>query len=487
MSERGDESAPIETADAHTSVARVGRYAILGALGRGGMGEVFRARAFGAAGATKDVCLKRIGASRLSDRRSVARFVDEARLSLALTHANIVSTFDFGRAENDYYLAMEWIDGADLARVIDGARARPFSPGIVAHVGAEVARALAYAHEPTTARPGIVHCDVKPSNVLVSRSGDVLLADFGVAVVRLEGVRGGTPRYMAPEQTLGSEVGPAVDVFALGIVLDVMLEQASERPRDLAELIARMTDAAPETRPVARAVASALERMAARARVDGETSPRDELGARAALAAPVLDATPSLLVPESSYLRDGEDETQSRLTETTHSRSTPLPPPPRSPRRFVVLGLAVVMLASLALAVGRRSTSRPTPASAPASPRGLAASAPSPSPMALPSSAPSPQPASAPEAPAATPVRPRRPRPIEAPEAADVVLRVNAIPWATVELDGRALGTTPLTEVRTRVGEHVLRFRNDVLGVDRVEHLSITGDEPRDVIVDLRE
>lgn len=493
------------------SLSRLGRYAILGALGRGGMGEVFRARAFGAAGATKEVCLKRIGATRLADRQSVARFVEEARLSLALTHANIVSTFDFGRAENDYYLAMEWIDGADLSRIVDGAECSPFSAALVAHVGAEVARALAYAHEPTATRPGIVHCDVKPSNVLVSRSGDVLLADFGVAVVRLEGMRGGTPRYMAPEQRLGTGVGPAVDVFALGVVLGAMLERATSRPAELTAILERMTLIEPTDRPSAREVATLLEHVVARARLAGEAAPRDDLGRRAAAAAPTLDATPSMLVAESSYLRDGEENTESRLTATTGSRSTPPPPPPKRWRRAVAPVVSVVLLALVTLVstrwLGPASAPARAPAPAPSSTaaedaRTTTAVAPAPEPATAPElvvEAPAIEPTHSPSEPARGSRRPRTravvtaaPRETPAPRetllepAREARLRVNAIPWATVELDGRALGTTPLTDIHAAPGPHVLHFRNEVLGVDRVERLTLAEGEHRDVIVDLR-
>ncbi len=503
--------------------ARVGRYVILGTLARGGMGEVLRARAFGAAGATKDVCIKRIRSTRLADRQAVARFIDEARLSLALTHANIVSTFDFGRAENDYYLAMEWIDGADLARLASAAVDRPLSPAVVAHVGAEVARALQHAHEGTPQRPGIVHCDVKPSNVLVSRSGDVKLADFGVAVARLDGMRGGTPRYMPPEQRAGAEVGPAVDLYALGVVLDELLDRATHRPPALNALVNQLAQADPAARPTALDVVSTLERFVARARIDGEPAPRDDLGARAALAAPVIDATPSMLVAESSYLRDGESETETRLTATTSSRSTP--PPPAKTRSTLLIGaaIAVGVAVMLAYAPSRRAPD-PEPTRADSDERGEEAmsvqvSAPPPrdestasSPGPRPSTsdetsarasfepsaplAPATAPPVAPDAARRAPPRPRRtetedgpPTAAEAPvrvEAAGAHLRINAIPWATVELDGRPIGTTPLTRVEAGSGEHVLRFTNDVLGVERTEHVELAPNEHRDVIVDLR-
>jgi serine/threonine protein kinase len=546
--------------DPRAGALRLGRYLVLGTLARGGMGEVLRARAIGAAGATKEVCVKRIRASFLGDRRAIERFVHEARLSLSLTHANIVSTFDFGRAADDYYLAMEWIDGADLSRIAKDAAAHPLRPALVAHVGAEVARALRYAHEPGPAgpdgarpRPAIVHCDVKPSNILVSRSGDVKLADFGVAVAHREGSRGGTPRYMAPELRGGDEVaGPEADLFALGVVLGELIALCPDAPSELRALVARLTREDPAERPGAAELASRLEELAALARVQGDPSPRDDLGLRAARSAPTLDAEPSELRPETSYLRDGESETETRLTATT--RSAPEPPPVAAPpeRRSLprlALAAAGVVAALVVWAAWpaerapeplRDGPSRPTDAPAaaatraareastesvgalaprvePGEPAGVIAALPpppaeepgptlAPDPRARPARArperhaepPPPAPegseASSPPAPVAGPVAaiPVAPEPATAPAEvspeplADAVLRVNAIPWANVELDGRALGATPITRLELSPGAHELRFTNPVLGVSRVERVTVEPGERRDVIVTLQ-
>ncbi|MFO0714161.1 MAG: protein kinase [Sandaracinus sp.] len=352
--------------DAPARPTRVGRYLVRGTLAKGGMGEVLRARAIGAAGATKEVCVKRIRASRLGDRSAVERFVHEARLSLALTHANIVATFDFGRAEQDYYLAMEWIDGADLGRILQHAADAPLSVGAMAHVGAEVARALRHAHgDDGTTRddgsPAIVHCDVKPSNILVSRSGDVKLADFGVAVARLEDHRGGTPRYTAPEVQSGGAVTAAADLYSLGGVLGDLASrarapEAGSALDDIAKAIAALSESlrapTPEARPTAAAVVSRLEELGARARVAGEDSPRDELGARATRATPTLERADATIDPDASYVRDGRSELETRLTATKPSASHP---PPSGRARPPALVLAVASVAALAVLVGLAS------------------------------------------------------------------------------------------------------------------------------------
>lgn len=516
-----------------TNASRLGRYVVLGTLARGGMGEVLRARALGAAGATKEVCLKRIRATSLGDRHAVERFVHEARLALSMTHANIVSTFDFGRAGADYYLAMEWIDGADLSRIARAAADDPLSPAVVAHVGAEIARALRYAHEGAAdgSRPAVAHCDVKPSNVLVSRAGDVKLADFGVAVAHLEGSRGGTPRYMAPEQRDHDAAGPGVDAYALGVVLRELLTLTRDPPRELEELARALSSEDPAARPTAHEAYAALEDAVAHARRAGEPSPRDELGRRAALSAPTIDATSAELEPDASCLRDGESETATRLTGTTGS-APELATAVSSPKpTFPWAALAVVLAvgAGAALAVSTAAPARlPVTTTTAVGTAGLAsepgpAAARAGAPASGPEPASDPEPASGPElvrepepardrgaraevvaaprraAAAATvgatprsrpPERPsadaidREPAPVAAPAPAH--LRVNALPWANVELDGRELGPTPLTHLEVEPGPHTLRFTNPVLGISRVEHLTVAADERRDVIVELR-
>ncbi|MBZ0120394.1 MAG: serine/threonine protein kinase, partial [Sandaracinaceae bacterium] len=226
------------------SPRRVGRYELLGPVGTGGMGEVHRARAFGAAGVVKHVCLKLIRGARLASPDALERFVEEARLSMQLAHGNIVPVFDFGRCDDGYYLAMEWVDGADAGALL---RDGPLPPEVAAHVAGEIARALSYAH--TAEGRALIHCDVKPSNVLVSRAGDVKLADFGVATLIGDPTRSGTPAYMAPEQRAGAPVDARTDLYALGWLLAEMITgERSVRPSPehaLHDLVERMLADAP--------------------------------------------------------------------------------------------------------------------------------------------------------------------------------------------------------------------------------------------------
>ncbi len=498
----------------------MGRYLVLGTLARGGMGEVLRARVIGAAGATKEVCIKRIRATRLEDKRAVERFVHEARLSLSLTHANIVATFDFGRADLDYFLAMEWIDGADLDRIARASTAA-LPVGAVAHLGCEVARALRYAHEADGARDAIVHCDVKPSNILVSRSGDVKLADFGVAVARLEGHRGGTPRYTAPELRDGGAVTPKADLYSLGVVLKELLALTGPSPAEqpiasvaveVAALVGQLLASAPQDRPDASAAVSRLEELAARARVAGETSARDELGRRAGLAAPsFVGSARDEMDPDASYLRDGASDIESRMTATLSTAAEPAAASRTSRPILLALTLACVM----AVALGFALAPFVGPADPPADTGSVARSTDPPRlsapEIAPPASLPEPaiiagavvpttseDPNGSPTITRPAPLRvssrsrpPREPPPAEvvdevderAQSAAPAVLRLNAIPWANVEVDGRALGPTPILALELDAGEHVFVFTNPVLERTRSERVTVVAGERRDVIL----
>jgi serine/threonine protein kinase len=215
-------------------VARnLGPYELLRPLAQGGMAEVFLARRV-SGGVEKRLVIKRIRRERASDPRFVAMFVEEARLSMALVHRNIVPVFDFGRAGDELFLAMELVDGPDLDAMLRHAREHGsrLDPMLVAYIALEACQALEHAHHARAAdgtpRP-LVHRDVTPRNVLVSRAGEVKLVDFGVATseVATSEVAGdrdagkvrGTPAYMAPEQARGQAVDGRADLFSLGLVM----------------------------------------------------------------------------------------------------------------------------------------------------------------------------------------------------------------------------------------------------------------------------
>jgi serine/threonine-protein kinase len=198
------------------------RYELLERIAGGGMGEVYRARASGAHGFAKVLALKRILPQLSREKKFEERFIAEAKLAAELTHANIVQVMDFGRLGGSLYLAMEYVDGLDLAHLMKvlGDRDERLPLATIVQIGAEICKGLAFAH-----RRGVVHRDISPANVLLSRAGEVKIADFGVARAadRSSLFRTGTIvgkwHYMSPEQMRAEVVDQRTDIFAAGIVL----------------------------------------------------------------------------------------------------------------------------------------------------------------------------------------------------------------------------------------------------------------------------
>jgi hypothetical protein len=209
----------------------LGRYRLLERIGEGGMAEIFIAAAHGAEGFVRYFVLKRMHAHLARNRDAVNQFIDEARLQSALVHSNIVPVFDFGRAGDEYFLALEYIHGTDLERLVRRhvqSYGKSLSLPVAFYVMHEVLDALAYAHgrnDQEGRSMGIVHRDVAPGNILLSLRGEVKLSDFGIAkaegrISRTElGVIKGNASFMSPEQARGELVDPRSDLFSVGVVL----------------------------------------------------------------------------------------------------------------------------------------------------------------------------------------------------------------------------------------------------------------------------
>ncbi len=208
----------------------VGRYTLIDRLGEGGMAQVFTAVAHGAEGFHRKFVVKRLRPELTSNRAAVTQFIDEAKLGASLVHSNIIPVFDFGRAGDEYFIAMEYILGRDLERLVGrslqaGQSAMPLP--IVLFVLAETLKALDYAHTRCSddGRPlGLVHRDISPSNILMSMRGEVKLFDFGI--VKAEGRTSktehgmvkGNVNFMSPEQARGQLTDARSDLFSLGLV-----------------------------------------------------------------------------------------------------------------------------------------------------------------------------------------------------------------------------------------------------------------------------
>jgi serine/threonine protein kinase/predicted ATPase len=252
-----------------------GKYTLIKKIGTGGMAEVFLARTQVAQGLLKTLVIKKIHTAYARSRQFVTMFVDEAKIALGLNHPNIIQVFDFGCVGDTYFLAMEYVEGMDLLRLLqEAAKARVRMPyGLSSYIVQQVAKGLDYAHRKTDdyGQPlGIVHRDISPQNVLLSWDGGVKIVDFGIARARdvheEQGVIKGKFAYMSPEQARGEPVDCRSDVFAAGIVL---FELVCARPlfhgkgKEALEMV--KSGAIPRPRDFAPELPESLERTILRA------------------------------------------------------------------------------------------------------------------------------------------------------------------------------------------------------------------------------
>ena len=208
---------------------KLGKYTLIKKLAVGGMAEVFLARADGPMGFAKKCVVKRILPHFNDDPRFIEMFLGEARLAAELNHPNLVQIFDFGQHDGQYYLAMEFIDGANLRVLNQAARklSGPMSFALSARMIALAAEGLHFAHELRDEHGhlvNLVHRDISPDNILVSRNGAVKVVDFGIAKASTQphltksGMIKGKLAYMPPEQLAREPLDRRADLFALGIV-----------------------------------------------------------------------------------------------------------------------------------------------------------------------------------------------------------------------------------------------------------------------------
>lgn len=336
------------------------RYRIDAPLGRGGMGEVYRAF---------DTRLRRPVALKVlrRDRRDAdfagetQRVVAEARAMAVLTHPHIVTIYDVGELEGTAYFTMELLDGVPLGRLCGPSAGAPTHK---ARWAAEIASALAAAH-----RAGLAHRDVKPANVVVTSAGVVKLLDFGIAKrlgaaelgadappislgtpETLTGMIVGTPRYMAPEQLRGARAGAATDQYAWGLVTAELFTGAVPRPGEDPEQLLLVAGAPP-------AVVAAVRRALAVLPEQRFPSMEDVVGALGATApvAPLAPLAPHPLQSAPNASPTTVREGWSSGTAAHPSRAQPLPlatqPAPRSTGSGLALGLAIGIPIALAVLV----------------------------------------------------------------------------------------------------------------------------------------
>src|SRR5690242_11889296 len=211
-----------------------GRYRIIGMLGRGGMGEVYRATdlALGQA-----VALKFLPQEAAGNPRLLERFHGEVRVARLVSHPNVCRVFDIGEVEGSPFISMEYVDGEDLASLLTRIGRLPSDKAL--ETARKLCAGLAAAHD-----RDVIHRDLKPQNIMINKRGEVVIMDFGLAAIadQLSGaeVRNGTPAYMAPEQLRGDAVTARSDIYALGLVLYELF--TGKRPYENAQNVQQLID-----------------------------------------------------------------------------------------------------------------------------------------------------------------------------------------------------------------------------------------------------
>jgi serine/threonine protein kinase len=468
-----------------------GPYKLVRRLGTGGMAETFEAIRHGPGDFSQRVCLKLVLPFLRDNEDFIQLFEREARLAAKLRHSNIVGVIDFGVIDGTSYMALELVDGVDFRALLDAQPGKRLPHELVALIGSDLASALDHAHNPPlnfnapdSDGGSIIHRDLSPSNVLISRNGEVLLTDFGVAKAvskaseKQSAVKGKVP-YMSPEQLRAEPLDGRADLFALGVVLFESLagrrpyegehdpatimailegdhpplhELAPDAPAKLCRIVESLIETDREARPEsASALAELLDELVPSPRV------RRRLGGIAAETLPET-ATPiseeRLVAERSTKLQDASDgmEVSAQLAEpeqrsTGRAVSSSARKEPR-PRRWIA-GLLVLVTATI---VGWSILSRPDAVSTPKQelPPVVQPEEPSAPPEPAPREPSTDATATAqPQAPAST----TKHRPASA-EPRPARLTVVVFPWGNVWLDGKHMGQAPLEDHTLRPGRH---------------------------------
>ena len=236
-------------------VVVAGRYRIAGLLGRGGMGEVYRATDLTLGQA---VALKFLPEAASRDERAIARFYNEVRMARQVTHPNVCRVYDIGEVDGQHYISMEFVDGEDLSTLLRRIGRMPSDKAI--EIARKMCAGLAAAHD-----KGVLHRDLKPANVMINDRGDVVIMDFGLAGLSEQmqaDIRSGTPAYMSPEQLAGTEVTARSDIYGLGLVMyELFTGRRAFEAASLMELMDKQQRAEPvSVCSVARDLDPAVER-----------------------------------------------------------------------------------------------------------------------------------------------------------------------------------------------------------------------------------
>jgi len=512
----------IVTVDLRPGVVFDSRYEILGPLGHGGMGVVYKARD---RSLDEVVAIKVLRPDFAQDPRMADRFKSEIRLARRVRHRNVCAIHDYGEDQGLFYISMEYLEGVDLKHQLRERGAFPVAEAY--EVAIQIAEGLQAVHE-----AGIIHRDLKTPNIMRDAGGVARLMDFGIAKREGDGTRTatghivGTPEYMSPEQAQGHRVDFRSDIYALGIVVyEIFTGRVPFRGETpISTILKHLHDPPPldppdaETIPVP--VRSVLRRCLAKSPDDRFPSAREVADALRGARSPSRRQQP---VPTSAL---------EAPTLESPTLSAPPAPPPVARRSGLQPWLLVVPLIAVAggalvvtsqmrhasppptvqVAAAPELTLAPTAAPAATAPTTLpaptlsshgAAEAPTsvtssitPAPDTIHASRPTkgigvttrPAPAApivpAAAAPAAPPAVPLASVPPSTTAAEPGQLQVAVRPWGEVSVDGRVIGTTPLDRITLPVGTHVLRVRHPLYELWE-RPVSIRSGETAKVVVDL--
>ncbi len=235
--------------------AEFGSYYIVRPIGGGGMARIYLAKTRGLAGFEKYLALKVINPEYATEERFIRMLIDEAKITVGLSHVNIAQVFDLGHVDGIYYIAMEYVDGLDVLELVNGLHTLGERLPIeaVAYIGRQICSGLHYAHtrkDKAGKAQNIVHRDISPQNIIVSRNGEVKVVDFGIAKAAgmttktQAGVIKGKVNYMAPEQAMGQKADARTDLFSAGIVMwEMLTSQMVYNSNNMGELVAAVRKA----------------------------------------------------------------------------------------------------------------------------------------------------------------------------------------------------------------------------------------------------
>lgn len=447
-------------------------YELIRRIAGGGMGEVFVARRTGAGNFEKHVALKLLLPHLAESPELLQRFHDEARLAARMHHPNIVEIFDVGEADGRPFIAMQWVEGVTLGKLLREAalKGEALPLPIVRLLATSLCEALSYAHglSDGQGRPlRVVHRDVTPGNVLVSAMGAVLLTDFGIARVRDSaktepGVLRGKAAYLAPEQLLhDAPVDARADIYAAGLTLYEALTGVQpyrrDSMKDALEAVAKggVEDARVFRDDVSERMSQALQRAMARtptqrfetarqfreAFVDGPVATSPELADYVKRVCGEVSRVPEL--------NDGPGATRSVITVTPTQLELPASVVVKPPRRVWPVVVVLLVLGSIAVffAVPRQVEEPPV---------AVVEASPPPAPVAVVEQAP----VDVEPKRVATKTPMKRVTRVAAPAAVRVgYVTADAAPWAEVSVDGKVLDRTPFVRYPLPVGRYTLVFR----------------------------